>query len=192
MEISGRHRVPAAPSRLWEALRDLATLDACRPPDVALAPIGGEARLRVHAFDRETVAVPIEVEAPRHASFQLSPAGDTGRPGWTARVEAVLTEEGAFTLVAWRWLADGDAPPPDRLTAAVETFLRRIGQHAAVPLTVAADGLSGIATTVADTIPAARETPFGALLARIAAWPRELAIGGALFAVVLLIVVGIL
>ena len=191
MEITGRHRVPAAASRLWEALSDQATVRACLAEDVTLGTPGDERGLPVRIFDRPCVAAPIEAEAPRLASFRLMPAY-ADRPGWTARIEAALTQEGPFTLVAWRWLADGEAPDAERLDAAVNAFLARIGQHAAVPLTVAADGLSGVATTVADTLPSARETPFGPLLAQIAAWPRDLAIGGALFAVVLLIVVGII
>ncbi len=192
MEITGRHRVPAALSRLREALRDRVTTEACLPPDVVfVSPGGHDGALRVRAFDRDTVAVPVGTDDQSQASFRLSPA-ESGRSGWTARFDAELTEaEGAFTLVSWRWFAEGDAPDADRLTALVDAFLERIGQHAAVPLTMAADGLSGVAATVAEAVPTARESPFGPLLARIEALPRELAIGGALFAVVLLIVVGI-
>ncbi len=190
-EIGGQHRIPAAASRAWEALSDRDTVERSLPRGVSLGWAATGALSRIEGAGFAASVKTLASEAPSHVAFRLSPGPAGRRVALAGRAEATLAEDGAFTLLTWRFRPEGETPDAGALTATIDAFLARIGQHAAVPVTVAAEGLSGVTTSVVEAVPHAADTPFGPMLVRIAAWPRELAIGGALFALVLLIVVGI-
>ena len=196
MDITGQHRLPAAPTRVWDALTDRRTVENCLPAGIGLEwnDAGRPNRLSAPSFGGapaiDGAVEPLASKPRETAGFRVVPVGG-GSNADAQEFHLRLADQDPFTLVDWTWsgLAEADY---SAASAAIDRFFERVGQHAAVPVTVAADGAVGVAASLAAATPAARDTPFGPLLARIQAWPRDLAVGGALFALVFLIVVGIL
>ena len=200
MHITGERRIPAPRERVWRSLADAAVLQSCLPGSrieqdadgLVVSGIGG-APLRAQPTIREQFT---------KLGWRIDPKGAA-----TQMVLVQLTEQGVFTLLHYEVsLADADgedsAVRTENLRARIDQALERLVHTVAGTGEIAAGGIAG--AVQAATEPSAQPNASmhappkagpAAALAGPAIMSRLLnpsVIGGALFLIVLLFLVGLL
>ncbi len=196
MDLSGERRLPAARDTVWNALSDMATLMESLPPDTIA--VAGDDRVDItfagSAGSLHVLARPDAANGPAQSVLHLAAPGDGHAP--SGRFELTMAEDGIFTRLIWRLAADIREEERPRVEAAIDHVLSQVGQRAATPQPIAAQGMAGAVTAVADAAPSAEvvadNSPLMAVLRQLAAMPRDSTIGGAVFVLVVMFVVGIL
>ena len=203
MDVSGERRLPAARGVVWNALTDPATLGDSLPAGISMERVGdGSFDLAAADGSWRTRATPDAGNGPAQSILHLSAPPGAER-GMTGRADLTMAEDGVFTRLMWRVTTDLRDEAAPGVTAAVEHLLAHIGQRSATPEPVAAEGLAGAATAAVNALPsgatagaAARaaigQGPLDVVRRTVAAAPRDQLIGGALLALVLLLVAGAL
>ena len=199
MHITGERQVPAPRERVWKALADAGVLQDCVPGlvvtqegrDLVLSGLSGRV-LRA----RPTISEPFAT-----LGWRIDPASPA-----TQMLLIRLTEAGVYTRLSYEIsLADAGEDPDgatgvheQNLQARIQQALDRFIQQAAGPAEIGAGGIAGAvqAATEPGTQPTSRMTaePAAEADGMAAAWAAMLnpaAIGGVLFLVVLLFMVGI-
>ncbi len=197
MDLSGERRLPAARNVVWNALSDTATLAESLPPGVTIADLG-DGSYDMTIPDGETAwrtrVMPDAGSSPAQSVLHLAAPADAER-GFAGRADITLAEDGVFTRLLWRVAADMTDGERPQIEAAIDHVLTHIGQRAATPSPVAAQGAAGAAAAIVDALPSAasmERSPLQVIVRTLAAMPRDSTIGGALFMLVVLFVVGIL
>ncbi len=200
MHITGERRIPAPRERVWRSLADPAVLQACLPGShieqdadgLVLSGIG-TAPLRAQPTIREQFT---------KLGWRIDPRGAA-----TQMVLVQLTEQGVFTLLHYEVsLADADGEDAsvrtENLRARIDQGLERLVHTVAGTGEIAAGGIAG--AVQAATEPSAQPNasmhappkagPAGALAgpAMMSRLLNPSVIGGALFLIVLLFLVGLL
>lgn len=198
MHITGERRIPAPRERVWRSLADAAVLQGCVPgghveqdgDSLVLSGIGG----------RPVRAQPTIREQFTKLGWRIDPAGAA-----TQMVLVQLTEQGVFTLLRYEVsLADADGEDAsirsENLRARIDQSLERLIHTIAGTGEIGAGGIAGAVQAATD--PSAqpnarmRAAPGpGAKLvgpSTLMALLNPSVIGGALFLVVLLFVIGLL
>ncbi|WP_428378049.1 hypothetical protein [Lichenicoccus sp.] len=208
MHITGERQVPAPRERVWKALADAGVLQDCLP-GLKVTPEGNDLVLS-GLGDRVLRARPTIREPFATLGWRIDPASPA-----TQMLLIRLAEHGVYTRLSYEIsLADLDEPRPQdtsnapgprgtsdareqNLQARVQQALDRFIQQAAGPAEIGAGGLASAvqAATEPGAQPTARMTAEPSAEAdAAAAWAAVLnpaAIGGVLFLVVLLFMVGI-
>ena len=195
MDLTGERRLPAARHVIWHALSDPATLADSVPPDLTIRSLGDGTHgltLAGSHGDWVTQASTDARGSPAQTVFNLVAPHD-GQQAFGGRVEFNMAEDGVFTRLLWRVSTDLSQSEATRIEAIVDHVLTHVGQRAATPEPVAAQGLAGAAAAIvnSDTV-ASKGSPLQVIARTLAAMPRDSTIGGAAFILVVLFVVGIL
>jgi carbon monoxide dehydrogenase subunit G len=203
MDVSGERRLPAARQVVWNALSDPATLAESLPAGVSMDRVSdGSFDLAAVDGSWRTRATPDAGNGPAQSILHLAAPLGADR-GVAGRADLTMAEDGVFTRLMWRVTADLPDEFAPRVIEAVEHVLSHVGQRSATPEPVAAQGLAGAAAAAVNAMPSAAtaetatraivgQGPLDVVRRTVAAAPRDQLIGGALFAVVLLFVVGAL
>ena len=203
MHITGGRQVPAPRERVWKALADARVLQDC-VPGLKITPEGNDLVLS-GLGDRVLRARPTIREPFVTLGWRIDPASPA-----TQMLLIRLAEQGVYTRLSYEIsLADPDEPAPERapgapdvqernLQARVQQALDRFIQQTAGPAEIGAGGLANAVQAVTEpgTQPTSRMTaePSAEADGAAAAWAVMLnpaAIGGVLFLIVLLFMVGI-
>ncbi len=197
MHITGERQVPAPRERVWKALADAGVLQDCLP-GLKVTPEGDDLVLS-GLGDRVLRARPTIREPFTTLGWRIDPASPA-----TQMLLVRLAEQGVYTRLSYEIsLADADVEgasgvQEQNLQARVQQALDRFIQQAAGPAEIGAGGIASAvqAATEPGTQPTSRMTaePLAASDGAAAAWVAMLnpaAIGGVLFLVVLLFMVGI-
>ncbi len=204
MHITGERRIPAPRERVWRSLSDPAVLQGCVAgirveaapgPDGAAPGPAGAASMLVSGFGHAPLTLQPSIREPfATMGWKVDPAGAA-----TQRVLIRLAEEGVFTRLHYELsLADAQDTAADtreaNLRARIDQAIDRLVQTIAGPAEIGASGVAGAVQAATD--PSAQPN------ARIGAATRgsdvmtrlmtPSVIGGALFLMVLLFIVGLL
>jgi carbon monoxide dehydrogenase subunit G len=191
MDVSGERRLPAARDVVWRALSDMGTVGDSLPAQTTIVR-RDEGHFDITVAGWQTRATLEPASGPAQSSLHLA-APASAAQGLSGRAELTMVEDGVFTRVLWRLSTNAPEDARARIEAAVDQTLAEIGQRAATPAPVAAQGLAGAATAIADAAPLASEkSPLQVIIRQLLAMPRDSTVGGAVFMLVVLFVVGIL
>ncbi len=195
MHITGERRIPAPRERVWRCLTDRAVLQDCAPGS-RIEP-DGDGLVLSNAGVGSVRAQPSIREPFTTLGWRIDPAGAA-----TQMVLVRLVEQGVFTLLRYELsLADPDGTEsPVRtanLRARIDQALERLVHTVAGPGEIGAGGIAGAvqAATEPATQPNAslRAAASGPAMAEtLAHLMNPSVIGGALFLIVLLFMVGLL
>ena len=200
MHITGERKVPAPRERVWRCLSDPSVLQSCMPG----SRIGSDGQSLLLSGNEGTSvrAQPTIREPFATLGWRIDPAGAA-----TQMILVRLVEQGVFTLMQYEVsLADKDGEDTpvrtENLQAQIDQALERLVSTIAGTGEIAAGGIAGAVQAVTEPsdqpnariVPAAPAVTKGASAApsMIAGLMNPLAIGSALFVVVLLFMVGLL
>lgn len=199
MHITGERKVPAPRERVWRCLSDPSVLQSCMPG----SRIGSDGQSLLLSGNNGTSvrAQPTVREPFTTLGWRIDPAGAA-----TQMVLVRLVEQGVFTLIQYEVsLADRDGEDTpvrtENLQAQIDQGLERLVATVAGTGEIAAGGIAGAVQAVTEPSdqPNARIVPPPPVIRKGApAAPSMIAglmtpsmIGGALFLVVLLFMVGL-
>ncbi len=199
MHITGERKVPAPRERVWRCLADPSVLQECLPG----SRIGSDGDSLLLAGNNGTSvrAQPTIREPFSTLGWRIDPAGAA-----TQMALVRLTEQGVFTVMQYEVSladADGEDTPvrTENLRARIDQALERLVHNIAGTGEIAAGGIAGAVQAVTEpsaqpnarilsVVPKAGDGSPAALSA-IAGLMNPLAIGGTLFLVVVLFMVGL-
>ncbi len=198
MHITGERRIPAPRERVWRSLSDARVLQECVPGS-QVDPSSDAGGLTLSGFGGTPVHVQPSIREPFSTlGWKIDPKGAASQ---LALIQ--LAEEGVFTRLHYELsLVDGQGEASDtreaNLRARIDQALGRFIQGISGPAEIGAGGLANAvqATTDPSAQPNARigaapgAAAIGSGLA-LGSLMNPLVIGGALFLLVLLFMVGL-
>jgi uncharacterized protein len=203
MHITGERRIPAPRERVWRSLVDPAVLQDCVPGIVIASD--GEGGLILSAPGAEPVRAQSTIREPfTTLGWRIDPAGAA-----TQMVLIRLQEEGVFTRLHYEVSVADDTGTDDgsraatgsearaqNLRARIDQALARLAHTAAGPGEIAASGISGAVQAATDPSaqPNASMRFSSSSLSEspaIVGLLNPSVIGGVLFLIVLLFMVGL-
>ena len=193
MDVSGERRLPAAREVVWRAMSDLATLTESLPPGCTVERRGHGFGVRFPGENGgwHTEAVSETSSGPAQSIVQMSAPAGVER-GFGGRADITMAEDGVFTRLLWRLAVDLPDSERETIEAAIDRALTHLGQRAATPAPIAAEGLAGATAAAVNAATSGKASPLAVIGRTLAGMPRDSTIGGAVFILVVLFVVGIL